>query len=137
MSKELEVEERAMKKARQAKITQVADMSMPLIDIDVDRIDKLIRSVIDAHFEDSIQEAWVRILDNHVCSEGDVLKIARDINRKAACKTISENHTIRRLDAPIHLHTDPFNKTFTLLDTLPSPPLIPFCTDDIPKFFRI
>lgn len=94
----------------------IVDQPMPLIDIGIERIDELLRSVIDAHFEDTIQDAWVRILDDHVGSEDDILRIARDVDSQHARSTVGEQHRTRSLDAPIGEHKE--ESPFTLKDIL-------------------
>ena len=111
--------ERLMRDARKAKTVAVADMPVPLIDIGINKIDELIKSVIDSRFQDSIQEAWVRILGDHVANEQDVLRIASEVSREDANRAITERHKLHSLQEPIGVKND--GEAFTLEDVLPSP----------------
>lgn len=75
-NKRVRIEERAIEEVRKAKITQVAVSPIPLIDIGIDRIGELIKSVTGV-FEDSYQDAWVRVLEEHPSSESEILAIAK------------------------------------------------------------
>ncbi len=71
-----------MRLTQHEKSLQVMNRPLPLIDIGIERISELIKSVIGEH-EDTFQDAWVAVLDDHhVGCEEDILRIAKEIDQK-------------------------------------------------------
>lgn len=56
------------------------DKPMPLVDIGVSKITKIIASVINPSSKDVIREAWLKIIKEHPNNEQDILDIALEVN---------------------------------------------------------
>lgn len=95
---------------------------------DTDRIDSLIKSVIDSRFPDSIQDTWVKVLDIHPQTEEEILQVARQVNRGNGNNTIGDKFRLRSLDAPLREGED---SSITLGDMLGSddPAITSFLND--------
>ena len=72
--------------------------------ISITRIDQLIKSIINPYFEDSIQDAWVNILDSNITNESDIIRIAKEINAKNKKQYVNEQYKIRSLDKTLTSH---------------------------------
>jgi hypothetical protein len=104
---------------KEAKGQQVSEyMPMPLIDIGIDRIGELIKSVINTQFEDATQDAWSAILTDHPASEEEVIAIAREINHKHSNRVMADKFRNISLQAPIK--TDENSQELTIEATIPS-----------------
>lgn len=68
----------AVRRAREQGVA-LKDKPMPLIDIGIDKIDQLIKSIINPNAKDSTQEAWLRVLKEHPINEQSILDIALEV----------------------------------------------------------
>lgn len=117
-------DERLMRKTIKSESVVVIDKSIPLIDIGIERINKIIKSAIEPSYEDAIQDVWVRILDgkDNIGSEGDILKLAKEINHKYASNIINATYKLKSLDNPLKINNgDSTDNTY--INILPSPSL--------------
>jgi len=87
--------------------------------LSTERIDQLIRSVMDDH-TDGVQDAWLAVLSSPIESEDDVLNITRKVSSKRRAKFIRDEHTLRSLEKPLAGQGDD-NDDLTLAGSLASP----------------
>jgi len=122
-NKSVKVKERAYEQARQLE-SELVETPVPsvgiVLDLGVDKVSGLIRSVISD--EDAFQDAWEAVLQDHVGSEEDIIRIAKEIRRKHTSETIVKEHTEVSLDEPVGEHRDEHD--FTLKDILAAEPVV-------------
>ncbi|KKN25476.1 hypothetical protein LCGC14_0884410 [marine sediment metagenome] len=118
-NKRVRSEERAVEKARKVKISQVVDSPMPLIDIGIEKISEIIKSVTGI-FEDSFQDAWVSVIETGASTEDEIRQIANECSQKNAKEVISDSYKQRSIDEPLG-HGQDSSEDFTLKDILVSP----------------
>ncbi|MFH1002964.1 MAG: hypothetical protein V1780_02345, partial [Chloroflexota bacterium] len=95
----------------------VMDRPIALIDIGEKRISKIIRSVV-GDFDDTFQDAWVKVLESQPQTEDEVLDIARQVKHQNASEHIA--HTFKTVSIEKPLNHD-FDDAFTLKDILEAP----------------
>jgi hypothetical protein len=124
-NKRVKVKERALKQSRELKLPD-SPMPSAVIDLGIDRVSELIRSVT-YNLEDAYQDAWVAVLEDHVGSEEDILRIAREVYHKHNALAVAREHKEISLDEPIGERKD--EGDFTLKDILQAP--LPRTTEEI------
>lgn len=73
------------------------DAPSPLIDIGIDRISELIKSVT-GNLGDAYQDAWLQILEHNISDPIQMMQIAKTCHRRLSNLAITEKHDIMRLD---------------------------------------
>ena len=110
-------DDRLLRKA--AHTTEISDTPMPVIDMGIEKITGLIHSVIDPKYEDAIQDAWEKILNDHPASEDAIIAIAKEVYKKHALNATNERYNTVSLDAPMRIQNEVSDAT--LKDILPAP----------------
>jgi hypothetical protein len=96
---------------------EILDRPMPLIDIGIDKINELIKSIC-GDFEDTCQNAWVRVIEEHPATENDILNIAKECSQKCGSETIARKYRQISMDTPLKNNED--SEDLTLHSILPS-----------------
>lgn len=113
------VKPRALRAARALKyaIHETAQPSI-IISLGIEKVSEIIKLVTKEN-EDAFQDTWLAIIGDHVGSEDDILRIAKEINHRYANKQIYEGKQFISLNEPIGPHKD--EGDFTWADVLPTP----------------
>jgi hypothetical protein len=131
-NKAIKVKERAYEQARQ--LEDSVPLEAPtlgiVLDLGVEKVTELIQSITKDN-EDAFQDAWLAILEDHVASEDDVLRVTKEVYHKYCNETIAKEHTEVSLDEPIGEHQEEGHFTYeNLIRAEPIAPQLP------PKFHQ-
>jgi hypothetical protein len=105
-NKRVRVEKKSMRNAAILK-KQNYDIPMPLIDIGIDRINELINSSVGEKYEDTKQNIWVRIIEEHPATEETLLQIIKEEHKKGTAEGFERlRHGIVSLDKIVGQNDD-------------------------------
>ena len=109
--------ERLMRMSQNERGVQVMDRPLPLIDIGIDRISEIIKSITGEN-EDTFQDAWLLVMGDHCKTEDDIRNCA--IQAKTSPQYI-HNYADLSLQKP--LNSD-YEKPLTIEEVIKSPEIL-------------
>jgi len=103
-NKRVKVEERAMRSARKGGRTvdygKESNAWYPLSNAEITKIDNIIKNIV-GDFPDTVQDVWVKVLEDGITSETEISELARNMNFKAAYDNKVEQSRSLSLNKPL------------------------------------